>query len=518
MELWCRFSQNFWTDRKGLHPQLTDAKGSESKILAARGRSKGQILDFSTRETHLVHATKTRSQTDLWFQKNVGPWWILKVFQEVPGKWLLGRVAHEAQVGYFVTLEADGLQTDALLRRENTAGGSQFGWWLGGLFTSPFNIQCWVVVLFFFIFIPTWGNNRIWLIFFRWVETTNYHQLAKAFVHQGTWMFCPWELQNDRWTMWTGGEVLSTRGYSKIMTYNHWWVDVSIFPYILPAPFLVGKKVVQKSFKKIHPYPKLASKNKVQKLQRGQLVRVRIIDLNQEEGKLQVSMLQPMPKNAWKKETDGDWLLPFVDCCFFLNEGGPEEGYVSSICSVVFFFGLLYIVCDLWLVGNIKLQYLRCLYLDICVFLLWTTWTTWNLGVPIIKMKEMTPVVWKHVDSIMYAPPQKRSLTWNLKISPWNWSFHHFQVPCMSNLGGVQKNTPRGVAHLRQIEGCLCGFHPSYETYPKKHPWNQQFALENLWFRVGIRPFPKLGWPIFFQFGHVKALLGCLSFLMFSSH
>ena len=24
----------------------------------------------------------------------------------------------------------------------------------------------------FFIFIPTWGNDRIWLIFFRWVETT----------------------------------------------------------------------------------------------------------------------------------------------------------------------------------------------------------------------------------------------------------------------------------------------------------------------------------------------------------
>ena len=25
----------------------------------------------------------------------------------------------------------------------------------------------------FFIFIPTWGNDPIWLIFFRWVETTN---------------------------------------------------------------------------------------------------------------------------------------------------------------------------------------------------------------------------------------------------------------------------------------------------------------------------------------------------------
>ena len=47
----------------------------------------------------------------------------LKVFQQVaPGKWLLGRVAHAAQVGYFVTLEADGLQTDALLRHANTVG------------------------------------------------------------------------------------------------------------------------------------------------------------------------------------------------------------------------------------------------------------------------------------------------------------------------------------------------------------------------------------------------------------
>ena len=25
----------------------------------------------------------------------------------------------------------------------------------------------------FFIFTPTWGNDLIWLIFFKWVETTN---------------------------------------------------------------------------------------------------------------------------------------------------------------------------------------------------------------------------------------------------------------------------------------------------------------------------------------------------------
>ena len=30
-----------------------------------------------------------------------------------------------------------------------------------------------VVVSNIFIFIPTWGNDPIWLIFFRWVETTN---------------------------------------------------------------------------------------------------------------------------------------------------------------------------------------------------------------------------------------------------------------------------------------------------------------------------------------------------------
>ena len=26
---------------------------------------------------------------------------------------------------------------------------------------------------YFFIFIPTWGNDPIWLLFFQWVETTN---------------------------------------------------------------------------------------------------------------------------------------------------------------------------------------------------------------------------------------------------------------------------------------------------------------------------------------------------------
>ena len=32
----------------------------------------------------------------------------------------------------------------------------------------------WFQILFFFI--PTWGNDPIWLIFFKWVEATNQHQ------------------------------------------------------------------------------------------------------------------------------------------------------------------------------------------------------------------------------------------------------------------------------------------------------------------------------------------------------
>ena len=40
--------------------------------------------------------------------------------------------------------------------------------------TNGRNIIYWVVATqIFFIFIPTWGNDPIWLIFLKWVETTN---------------------------------------------------------------------------------------------------------------------------------------------------------------------------------------------------------------------------------------------------------------------------------------------------------------------------------------------------------
>ena len=42
-------------------------------------------------------------------------------------------------------------------------------------------INFWVVVSNIFIFIPIWGRFPFWLIFFRWVETTNQILLEDAF-------------------------------------------------------------------------------------------------------------------------------------------------------------------------------------------------------------------------------------------------------------------------------------------------------------------------------------------------
>ena len=40
-------------------------------------------------------------------------------------------------------------------------------WW-------KWTLDDWVVVWNMFMFIPIWGNDPIWLILFRWVETTNW--------------------------------------------------------------------------------------------------------------------------------------------------------------------------------------------------------------------------------------------------------------------------------------------------------------------------------------------------------
>ena len=55
----------------------------------------------------------------------------------------------------------------------------------------------------FFMFTPTWGNDPIWLIFFRWVETTNQKkqcfQLFPAF-----WGSCNLALSSNPFSCWWG--------------------------------------------------------------------------------------------------------------------------------------------------------------------------------------------------------------------------------------------------------------------------------------------------------------------------
>ena len=51
------------------------------------------------------------------------------------------------------------------------------GWWVDTVGGSLFRlILCYITRWWFqicFMFIPIWGNDPIWLIFFKWVETTN---------------------------------------------------------------------------------------------------------------------------------------------------------------------------------------------------------------------------------------------------------------------------------------------------------------------------------------------------------
>ena len=54
----------------------------------------------------------------------------------------------------------------------------------------------------FFIFIPTWGNDPVWLIFFRWVETTNQ-------------MICLWSFLNPE-------SIILTTFSSRIFAMSVW--------------------------------------------------------------------------------------------------------------------------------------------------------------------------------------------------------------------------------------------------------------------------------------------------------
>ena len=57
-----------------------------------------------------------------------------------------------------------------------------FEWWIFHCYVSllegTINSTGWWFQTFFF-FNPPWGNDPIWLIFFKWVETTNYSSIIK---------------------------------------------------------------------------------------------------------------------------------------------------------------------------------------------------------------------------------------------------------------------------------------------------------------------------------------------------
>ena len=67
--------------------------------------------------------------------------------------------------------------------------------------SNPWMTGWWFQI--FFIFIPTWGNDPIWLIFFKWAETTN--QMSSYII----------------------------RGFQKVETPVAEWVDNPIFGWIM---------------------------------------------------------------------------------------------------------------------------------------------------------------------------------------------------------------------------------------------------------------------------------------------
>ena len=68
----------------------------------------------------------------------------------------------------------------------------------------------------FFIFTPTWGNDPVWLIFFKWVGSTTNQRCSW---HQMLPVDCGFpglnEFDFDRWSVWT-----------LVCTLGGWWLEV----------------------------------------------------------------------------------------------------------------------------------------------------------------------------------------------------------------------------------------------------------------------------------------------------
>ena len=90
-----------------------------------------------------------------------------------------------------------------------------------------------VVSNILFIFTPTWGKDPIWLIFFRWVETTNYSQLFLASFYRD---YIKWYISLFRtigsswptlymngWYLWMGINVITQGNCKCIRSHGSCW-------------------------------------------------------------------------------------------------------------------------------------------------------------------------------------------------------------------------------------------------------------------------------------------------------
>ena len=81
--------------------------------------------------------------------------------------------SHPATACFSSSPEFGHLWSPSKERQSKRATGRSeggMGWWVE-MRVAITLARCWFQT--FFIFTPTWGNDPIWLIFFKWVETTN---------------------------------------------------------------------------------------------------------------------------------------------------------------------------------------------------------------------------------------------------------------------------------------------------------------------------------------------------------
>ena len=75
----------------------------------------------------------------------------------------------------------------------------------------------------FFIFIPIWGDDPIWLIFFRWVETANQFRC-------GLWLGICCAEQSLVWGLFDGNDQICK---NHVMNFEFWYPIISHFPAII---------------------------------------------------------------------------------------------------------------------------------------------------------------------------------------------------------------------------------------------------------------------------------------------